>query len=700
MGGEESPATLAGELTRRRRRAFVGRDSARELFAAALDADAPPFSVVFVHGPGGIGKSALLDAFADLAASAGAREVRVDGRGVVPSPEAFLDAVGSDLDVPPGEGPITSPSEPVVLLVDGYEHLVPLDDWLRTCLLPRLPASTLTVIAGRIRPPVAWRGDAAWRDLLRIVGLRNLSPDESSEYLAANGVDPAWHDRLIAATHGHPLALSLVTDLVVRGDEPPLDPLTPDLVGTLVRRFVGTVPTARHRRALEVCALARTTTEALLRDALEVDDAHELFGWLRDLSFVETGPGGLVPHDLARDVLDVDLRWRDPDAYRQVFRRVRAHVHRRLRTLSGIEQQRAIFDEKFVFRNLPSVLSPVDWKAWGDHHPEPATAADRDEIIAIVREAEGDASAAIAEQWWERQPEAFFVVRGRDGAVRGVLGLVTLRNGPDELAFDPGAVAAWQFAQRTAPPRRGDRITQTRFVVDRERYQGPSPTLNATPVLTMQRYLHMPDLSWDFLTLAEPDPLDDYFAIADLPRAVGADFEVGGRRYGLFAHDFRRTPVDTWLEVVTERALAQEIPLPPQPADELLVLAEAAFADAARRALRDLPRRDLLERNPLCRTRLVADRADAGRRDGDVLYDLVVEAIEALRAHPRDDKRWRALRRTYVDGAPTQERAAEVLGLPFSTYRRHLAEGVARVVAYLWDLEVYGPGRTVTSELD
>jgi hypothetical protein len=28
--------------------------------------------------------------------------------------------------------------------------------------------------------------------------------------------------------------------------------------------------------------------------------------------------------------------------------------------------------------------------------------------------------------------------------------------------------------------------------------------------------------------------------------------------------------------------------------------------------------------------------------------------------------------------------------LPFSTYRRHLSQGVGRIVAWLWDREVYG----------
>ena len=56
-------------------------------------------------------------------------------------------------------------------------------------------------------------------------------------------------------------------------------------------------------------------------------------------------------------------------------------------------------------------------------------------------------------------------------------------------------------------------------------------------------------MAWDFLALAEPERWDAYFAAADLPRAAGADFWVGGRRYGLFAHDFRQLPVDALLEL-------------------------------------------------------------------------------------------------------------------------------------------------------
>ncbi|HSO56452.1 MAG TPA: ATP-binding protein, partial [Actinomycetes bacterium] len=653
----------------------------------------PPFSVLHVHGPAGIGKTRLLDVFAGLAADAGDSVVRLDGRDLVPAPPAVREALRGVLEVPEGEGAIVGPSGSgrLVVLVDTYERLAPLDDWVRTRFLPRLPVTALTVVAGRAGPGPAWRADPAWRELLRVVSLRNLSPQEGRQYLQACGIDPARHEELAQVAHGHPLGLSLLADVVARGGQAGADPLTPDLVGTLLRRFVEVVPSERHRRALEVCALARVTTEALLREALELEDANQLFAWLQELSFVESGPEGVFPHDLARDALEADLRWRDPDDYRRVFRGIRGHVNGRLQASRGQEQQRAIADAKYLFRRLPGVLSPVDWDTWGQRYPEPARPEDREAILKLVLASEGEASAAIAARWWDRQAEGFFVVRDQDGAVSGFLALLDLtRASTQDIAADPGARAAWEYAQRQAPPRSGEVVTQSRFIIDREAYQGPSPTLNATPILTMQRYLGTPRLAWDFLTLAEPERWDAYFAAADLARAVGADFVVGGRRFGLFAHDFRRVPMSALLELVTERALGQDVtPSPATVNPPLLVLSQPEFDDAVRQALRDLRRPDLLSRNPLLRTRLVRDRAGEGP-GAATLETLVCAAVDTLREHPRDDKQWRAVDRTYVRPAATQERAAAALGLPFSTYRRHLTQGVDRVVAWLWDQEVYG----------
>ena len=112
---------------------------------------------------------------------------------------------------------------------------------------------------------------------------------------------------------------------------------------------------------------------------------------------------------------------------------------------------------------------------------------------------------------------------------------------------------------------------------------------------------------------------------------------------------------------------------------------------AVRQALRDLCDPALLAKNPLQRARLMRDRVEGDAPDPAALAALLREAIDSLRRHPRDDKRWLAVERTYGNPAPSQEIAADRLGLPFSTFRRHLTQGVERIVAWLWEREIHGP---------
>lgn len=190
----------------------------------------------------------------------------------------------------------------------------------------------------------------------------------------------------------------------------------------------------------------------------------------------------------------------------------------------------------------------------------------------------------------------------------------------------------------------------------------------------------------------DPDVWDEFFALADLHRVPAADVEVAGRRYGAFAHDYRQRPVDELIDLWIERSLAQDPTLQPPQGPRAQVLSQAEFTGAVRQALRDLCRPDLLERNPLMNTRLVQAEAEGGGEpvSAATLEAVVLHGVDGLRRHPRDDKLLRAIEMTYVDPAPTQEAAAARLSVPFSTYRRHLTQGVERVTRLLWDREVYG----------
>src|ERR671932_2665460 len=326
---------LAGRLSTERHRAFVGRVAERDLFRSAITADEPPFNVLYVFGPGGVGKTTLLREFAHLCNEVGVPANYADARNLEPSPDSFMSALWSTLGLDAQDSPIqalASRSERHVVLIDTYETLGPLNAWMNEVFLPQLPRNLLLVLASRNPPMADWRADPGWQSLIRSLPLHNLNQEESRAYLAERKVPSEQHRVILDFTHGHPLALSLVVDVFVqRGGNFRFQPeATPDVIKTLLEPFVQQVPGPAHRTALESCALVRQTTETLLSHMLKVPDVHELFEWLRGLTFIESGPLGLFPHDVAREALVADLRWLNPDWYAELLHRARNYYAARL----------------------------------------------------------------------------------------------------------------------------------------------------------------------------------------------------------------------------------------------------------------------------------------------------------------------------------------------------------------------------------
>ena len=695
-------STIADRLRGARSRGFVGRAAELELFRFALEAPEPPFSVLWISGPGGVGKTTLLGVLADAARLARREPVLLDLRAIEPSPPAFAAELARALGTGSGAPELGGRERPVLLL-DTFETAAGLEDWLREEFLPALPAGALAVIAGRDRPAGAWREDPGWRELLRVVSLRNLDPVDARVLLRRAQVADELHGWVLELTHGHPLALSLLLDVLAQrphdGAAVPRElGAVPDVLGRLVASFVAGVPSPRHRLALELTAHARFMTAGVLRAALGDEQGEELFTWLRGLSFIECGARGLFPHDLAREVIDADLRWRDAAAYARVHGHVRADVVERLMRTEGREHQNALADLMFLHRGNPAALAFWDWKSLGQVYADDAARpGDREAILAMVERHEGSESGAIAAHWLERRPEAFVAFRGRGSEPVGFLAQLPLHAaGADDLARDPGARALWAHAQRHAPARPGDEVLAGRFSMDRDAYQAPSRSFNVVTMRSTQEWLKRPRLAWYYIVFADPDAVAPLMAYIGFQRAPDADYEVGGRRYGVYARDWRREGGAEWLDRMAERELGGEVPAPDAPtgAAEPLALSQAEFAGAVRRALRDLHSASELAANPLVRARVVRERGGEGPAP-EALRELVEQAVDELRADPRAEKLVRALDRTYLRPAPTQESAAELLGLPFSTYRGHLTRGVARVVEWFWQRELYGHRATI-----
>jgi hypothetical protein len=690
---------LADRLVAARRRRFVGRENERELFRSALAAPELPFIMLHVYGPGGVGKTTLLKEFIAIAGEMGVPALYVDARNVDPSPEGVMAALQLALGLTAPENPIDVMAERggrQVLFFDTFELLAPLVTWLREVMLPQLPDDTLIVFGDR-RPPVpAWYTDPGWQDLIHILALRNLSPNESKDYLSRRNIPTEHHDEVLTFTHGHPLALSLVADVFAhKGDVHFQAEATPDVVKALLEQLVQKVPGPSHRTALEVCALVRVTTEALLSAVLDTEDVHELFDWLRGLSFIESGPLGLFPHDLAREALSADLRWRNRNWYSELHRRVRNFYTGNLEKASPLEQQLILFDYIFLHRDNPVVRPFLEWQESGTSVPGGMREEDVPKLVEMVREFEGDESAQIAAHWLQRQPGGVLVFRDTEQNPTGFLMSLSIEQITDaDAEVDPAIRNARRFLNLNAPLRTGEVAKHFRFWMAADTYQAVSPIQSLIFVNAVRQYF-TPGLVYSFFPTADAAFWAPLFAYADLQAVPDAEFEVGGRRYGIYGHDWRAVPVMSWLSLLAEREIAttpdQAGPAPaPSP---VVVLSEQEFGSAVQEVVRNYARPDALKSSPLLQSRLVLERAGAGSSRAEriaALQKLVMEACDNLQSSPREAKFYRAIFHTYIKPAATQELAAEMLDLPFSTFRRHLKQGMTRICEILWQWELHG----------
>jgi hypothetical protein len=443
-------------------------------------------------------------------------------------------------------------------------------------------------------------------------------------------------------------------------------------------------------------------TESLLDQMLEMhgqgagpsQGARELFDWLRGLSFIETSPEGLFPHDLAREALVADLHWRNPEWYGELHKRARAYHTASIEKSSGTVQQRALMDLVYLHRENPVIRAFFEFQA-GSLLPESMQPGDREAILEMVTRYEGEEPARLARHWLERQPQGVTVWHAADGSVAGFLVTVALHEtSAEERAADPAVRAAWQTLSERAPLRSGEAALHFRFWMAEDTYQGVSSLQSLIFLAVVKHYLTTPRLVFTFFYCAEPEFWAPMLGYGNLVRLPEADFEVGGRHFGIYGHNWRSEPPALWLSILADKELGLPVQQRPAPPEPVIVLSQVEFSEAVRQALQDYSRPDTFSSNPLLRSRLVAERLEAesalpspaGR--AEALRAILREGAQGLQSNPKDEKLFRALDHTYFHPAPTQEAAAEVLDLPFSTFRRHLTVGVQRLTEALWRQEL------------
>ena len=393
--------TLSERVEQRDRAQFVGRASELEFFDALLSGQADT-SVVYLSGPGGIGKSALLR---EVSRRARARDYSVawlEGRDLPPFPEVVSAALADVVD-----------AERPLIIIDSFELVSSLEGYLRDVVVPGLPDRALVIISSRVRPSRSWF-EGGWDTVVAARQLDGLSVAEMRQLAANLGVADTSIDELLQRSEGSPLAVAVAAATGSTGS-------LADVAGRLLGDEVDT----DRFRTLGVAALARVTTPGLLAAVLPDQDTDESYKWLADRSFCEPLADGVTLHALvAKAVLD-SLRRQDPAGEAALRRRIADALYRR-----AVDGQFSLSSDLQHLVIDPTVRWGYSLDIGSRYSIDAVNERDIENIGAVLASVGMGDWWAITEVFFTQHPECCGVARDNAGNVGGYFVAVTPSNAP------------------------------------------------------------------------------------------------------------------------------------------------------------------------------------------------------------------------------------------------------------------------------
>lgn len=672
-------ASIEEAAHEREERSFVGRERELAAFRPWLASETP--EILSVAGPGGVGKTTLLAAFARIAKESGRQVVLIDGRTVLPTREEFLGALGQEtLDEALADLSATRP----LLLIDAFEALADLTRFLHDELLPALDARVRLVVAGRLPLASAWRRER-WPIIVRPLLLERLGLDESREYLVRRGIsDPALVDEILSSCGGWPLALSLAADLVEQLGLRRLEPVPEWRLAMrgLVDQLLDEAGDSALPALLEAGSVVRQFDQATLLALAGEPAGGEAFTALCRLSLVHPTDRGLALHEDVRRLVADDLRWRRPERHAELRLRALDHLRERTRRASPPERERLLTERLFLWEHevVSSILFPGDEP--GEVWVEPMRSDARDELISLnrrwqlevrpaiqpeARSAPWDAEAHFS--WFARliaDPAARVrIARDRAGEAVGYDVVLPVCEATLALAMEHEVIAGTldpYLALEGAPAlQAGPEQANLVFLA----HLGLGGPLAQATRAALQRDL-LSVLARGGVCLCSLD-LDDYRQVGsalgfrEVPRS---QVRFRGADYQGFALDLRGIGPELWFHCLLTGSA-----VPTGPGELERELKELLDAWGDDRRLAGSPLAALVSpRN--------ADTAAALRR---AIEEALARALTA--AGPAQELELRAVELGYLERTMSRERAAEELNVSRATFYRLLRRGVGQLAA-------------------
>jgi len=574
-----SPATpeptFGERLSDERLRWFVGREADLAALDAALDD--PSCSLLHVTGQAGVGKTSLLLEFARECERLSLPVSYIDAAEVNQHTAEELQRWYTRHATQLIESSRSNPTQArPVLLLDSYERLGALEPWLLGQFMPGLPANVLLVVASRRPQSPRLSVDPAWSSLSRNWRLKPWPEVDAQRFLELREVANTAQRAIMNVVGGYPLGLAFAAEIVKRAGALVFTPeCLRELQHTLSQALELRAASQAQQLALDVCALAHTTTPELLEHVLLANptigasQAPEVFEWLANRPFVEHAGGGLRPHALARLALVARAHRANAQRYQSVYRPVREFV---VAELAADSPPKAGFDDLFYLdRDVPSIeqLSGRD-----DEREAPsfytAKSSDEQALVELLSEHEGEQAAEIARAHFRIEPNTFEV--SRDGLANGALDsmwhatMITSSADIPLVELDPAARMAADFVNQH-PLESGTRALYLRWFLNRSDYQKPTPRGLTITARISNLIMSSERLAYSLSVFRNPEEWAELWDRASSPRKVVGTFSLGSETYTMMAFPFHERTLRDQLVDAWQVPASPAAPAPPSAGD-------------------------------------------------------------------------------------------------------------------------------------
>jgi hypothetical protein len=667
---------------------FQGRRAEIDAVLALLEEPDRLPGVVSLTGPPGIGKTALVYALGRACEERDAADVAIiDSRDFPHTLPGLLGAVSAAT-----AGRNAPAPRPLLLVFDTFEEMRDLEDQFWDRFLPHLHGPVLVVLSGRPTPRTGVPS-AGWHLVVEEIVLDPLPDDQAHGLLAYLGVaDTEAAGAIVDLAGGCPLLLCVAAEVHRSGAAGGLaDPglIGPGLIGPgladpgligpgvpgliarpLIARMSRELRRTDVRELLQAASLVRTFDEELLT-AMVGRVRAETFDALCDLSVVRLTATGARVHDVVRQTVSAELRWRAPERYTQLRRQAAEHL---LGRPADADRRRVVAE---LLHLIGETIGPRRFFADASDRGVTLRSAHEGDLAELERVCrDGTHNFGWGTNQMLRQLRADFAAAMDWFAVATAQGRVVAYSYSLPLHRETwtrvaGARGGYfsvlpedeRAAIRQAPPDQPPAFLIVGTVA-LESHRSAEPALRFATFTN--RHVRAPSVSRSYVLMPHDSPFEATAVSLGMSRRLtGIDMPPGQPPADEWILDYGTRGFPSWVQ----RSLSL-----PERESPLDLVPDDALVAQVKLALEDLYRPAALGRSPLVRLRCVDP--DAGPAAG--LRALLLRLLDELRntGQVRDREAAVLLGSYYVKRVGSHEIIAERLGLPRTTFYRRLHHGL------------------------